>query len=161
MKVERSYTDRLMQTLNDKLPPPRLVLKHADKFTAGIADVSCSWNGSTNWIEVKRVRPGERLRSVVEMVQVVTGMQLAAATKGRAFFVVYGPRYTELWTPAKVLEEMRSETPVPSGLPSGVFLNFRELLLSRGNFRIPVASDHEAVVRLIRDFDTNAGSCYR
>lgn len=50
--TEAQLTYRLTRMLRLRLPQAT-VFKHADGFTAGMPDVSISWEGHTVWVEVK------------------------------------------------------------------------------------------------------------
>jgi hypothetical protein len=161
MVVERTFTDGLIRRLVT-MPKPHLYLKHSDTFTSGIPDLTFSVFGATNWIEVKRQTGAERWNVIARMDQVVTGIQLFNATRGRAFFVRYEnrPEATSIWAPRRVLEDMRSEHAVTCEfLNPREIVNFAEILRTRGIIRVP-GFDHGIVERLIRDFDTDRRSCY-
>lgn len=38
--------------------PTAVVYRHEDRFSAGVPDISVSWNGRTSWWEVKWAHPG-------------------------------------------------------------------------------------------------------
>lgn len=78
-----------------------VVLKHADKVTGDIPDVSISVFGGTSWIELKYLRKGEKLKDIVKEGQMILGHQLATTCNGRAWIVVFEafPRAVSVWRP--------------------------------------------------------------
>lgn len=101
MKDERAFTVKAMEAVRQRLRGA-VVIKHADKATAGIPDFSASWHGQTYWAEMKLLRPGKRLRHIVEVAQLVLCNQLSVATNGRCWFFVLAPGETQVWTPARL-----------------------------------------------------------
>lgn len=77
---ESVYSNGLVKMLRSRLPGS-VVFKHADALTAGIPDISVTWNGRTTWLEVKVGR------IVGRGVQALTIQRLALA--GRCWYVVY------------------------------------------------------------------------
>ena len=77
------------------------VLKHCDKATSAIPDVSMSWAGFTAWIEMKYLRKRDTLKKIVDMDQLIMCNELATTTDGRCWIVVYeeDPRQMTIWTP--------------------------------------------------------------
>ena len=69
-----------------------VVFRHEDQFTAGIPDISVTWNGLTCWIEVKHVTPKKPFKA--------TGLQIQTAKKlakqGNCYIVVYHESKTGL-----------------------------------------------------------------
>lgn len=78
-----------------------VVLKHCDKATSAIPDVSISYLGPTAWIEMKYLRKGEKLKKIIDMDQLIMCNELATTTDGRCWIVVYEehPRRTSIWIP--------------------------------------------------------------
>jgi hypothetical protein len=64
--------------------PSFIVLKHADRFTHGVPDVSISGHRSTSWWEFKHADPDFKSPGVQEL----TMLRLANATQ-RAWYVIY------------------------------------------------------------------------
>ena len=60
-----------------------VVIRHEDRFTDGIPDISVTGRGKTSWIEVKYANPKFQCRGIQEL----TMKRLALA--GLAYFVVY------------------------------------------------------------------------
>lgn len=87
MNNERSLTDRLMETLEAGLPKSR-VIKHSDRFTSGIPDVSCSWRHATSWLEIKRLKPTEIVFDQLDPDQLVECFKLQRACD-RAWVIAY------------------------------------------------------------------------
>jgi hypothetical protein len=58
--VNEAYLKRkLVDTLRVTMPGA-VVIRHEDKFTAGVPDLSVSWNGITSFVEVKYQRKGRK-----------------------------------------------------------------------------------------------------
>lgn len=85
--TERYVTERLMEQF--KQLPEWEVIKHADKFTSGIPDMSVSGNGRTSWLELKLLKRGELAVNAVEPAQRITCCRLERATGGRCWVIVY------------------------------------------------------------------------
>lgn len=77
------------------------ILKHCDKATSAIPDISMSFLGSTAWIEMKYLRKGRSLKSIVDMDQLIMCNELATTTDGRCWIVIYeeDPKRVTIWTP--------------------------------------------------------------
>lgn len=93
MKLESQLTAALKKHLINALGG--VVFKHADAITAGIPDLSVTWNGHTSWVEVKRGK-GVKTRGV----QAYTLRQLSA--EGSCWVVQYTEEVTRIWRPAHV-----------------------------------------------------------
>jgi hypothetical protein len=105
--TEATLTRELLKILERKLSGA-VIIKHADRFRAGVPDASITWNGTTSWLEVKYVRRRHRgalPKSQFPAAQFVTMAQLAAA--GRAIYLVYFGRRLTLWHPRAVLGAIR------------------------------------------------------
>lgn len=92
--TERTITTNVIKHVRGAIRHA-VVLKHADRFTAGIPDFSVSVMGGTTWIEMKYQRAGARLIDIIDTVQLHLCYQLATVTNGRCWIVVY----EELQTP--------------------------------------------------------------
>ena len=79
---ESTIKSALVKTLRLALPG-FVVIRHEDRFTAGVPDISVTGHGLTSWWEVKFANP--RLHS--RDVQRLTALRLASA--GVCFYVVY------------------------------------------------------------------------
>lgn len=77
-----------------------MVIKHADRSTKGIPDVSWSALGRTCWIENKYLRKGEYLKDILDQQQLVICHQLMTTTN-RCWVLIYGvdPARIEIWEP--------------------------------------------------------------
>lgn len=73
----------LVRELRKTLPRAAVVFRHEDRITAGIPDISVTWNGRTTWLEIKYANPGLKSRGIQDL----TLLRLAAA--GVARYVVY------------------------------------------------------------------------
>jgi hypothetical protein len=107
--TEKQLTADLRKELDR---PGWLVLKHADKSTVGIPDLSVSGAGRVVWIEVKYVRPDSSVeREVTKHPAQWANMRLLEhATARKAFYVVYEEREprkftTSLWLPSELERE--------------------------------------------------------
>lgn len=113
--TEATLTRELLKVLERKLPGA-VVIKHADRFTAGIPDASLTWAGTTSWLEVKYVRRNllrtgdvclAPLRRQFPTIQLIMMERLAAA--GSAVYLVYFDRLLTLWHPAAVGASVRQQ----------------------------------------------------
>lgn len=97
---ERDYSVKVMTTAQKALRGSE-VIKHSDRFTAGVPDISISWIGFTNWIEDKVIRGKQTLRSVIGPDQILQCTRLATATDGRCWIVVFDEalQRTTIWLP--------------------------------------------------------------
>jgi hypothetical protein len=62
-----------------KLAPNALAIRHEDKVTTGIPDLSLSYAGITTWWEFKVIRVGDGPEPFSPRVQVVTALRLDRA----------------------------------------------------------------------------------
>jgi len=60
-----------------------VIFRHEDQYTAGIPDISVTWNGHTTWLEVKLANPRIKGRGI----QKHTAMELAKS--GKCWYVIY------------------------------------------------------------------------
>ena len=65
--------------------PGAVVLVHADRYTAGIPDMSVTYHGFTLWLEIKHVTPDKLLNTTD--IQRQTCIDLAA--HGDCLYVIY------------------------------------------------------------------------
>lgn len=79
---EAKLKSELMAVLRPHIPGA-VCLRHEDKLTSGIPDISVTWGNRTSWWEVKYADP--RLES--KGIQDVTMMKLAGA--GTANYIIY------------------------------------------------------------------------
>jgi len=111
---ERSLTSGLMLVLGVMFPRAEII-KHSDRFTSGIPDLSVTNAGLTTWIEVKYVRRGSSLRAEVSPIQLLRCRRLARATRDRCWFIAYyeHPRRVCLVTPS-TLAACKTGEPIPA-----------------------------------------------
>ena len=103
---ERKITEEVLAELR-KLRGA-VVLKHADRFTKGVPDLSVSVLGGTSWIELKYLRKKARLRDVVDTLQLTLCHELATTTNGRCWVVVFEeePRRVTVWQPQALFRHL-------------------------------------------------------
>lgn len=53
MVTESQFTGRLLKELRLRLGPSAVILKHCDRYTSGVPDVSVTLNDHTLWLEIK------------------------------------------------------------------------------------------------------------
>jgi hypothetical protein len=106
--TEAELKDGLVKTLKKQLGNA-VVLRHEDKNTAGIPDISVTYLGRTIWMEVKYAFPYTEGRGL----QLLTCLRLAE--HGICWFVVYkevrGERQTLLVKPSDIIAKRLEETP--------------------------------------------------
>jgi hypothetical protein len=85
--TERTLTTDLMHYLTIRYPRAA-ILKHSDRFTSGIPDLTISVKGHTTWFEIKYVRKGSSLEKELQPLQKFTCRQLWTATE-RCWIVAY------------------------------------------------------------------------
>lgn len=86
--IEGRLTRVLTASLSTYTLNAPVIIKHADKFTSGVPDRTVSWNGSTTWLELKRLlRPNEEIK--FRPRQLDTLCDLEVQTGGRSWLVVY------------------------------------------------------------------------
>jgi hypothetical protein len=93
---EATLKNQLVKKLRE-LMPGFVILRHEDRHTAGIPDISVTGCGRTSWWEVKHANPDWKSRGIQEL----TCMRLAAA--GICFYITYedktGVKRTIISTP--------------------------------------------------------------
>jgi len=83
--TEASLKSALVKALRLRYPNA-VVLRHEDKITHGIPDISFTLNGRTSWWEGKFANPGFDTKGI----QTLTMMRLAK--QGRAYYIVWDKR---------------------------------------------------------------------
>lgn len=63
--------------------PFAVVLRHEDKITSGIPDMSFTDGGSTSWWEAKLANPGFKSKGIQEL------MMLRLGRRGKAFYIIW------------------------------------------------------------------------
>jgi len=106
---ESKFTEKLKDHLL-KTYPGMLWQKHSDRFTAGIVDVECVYNGRTVWLEIK-VRADIPTRKQINLVGMGQGkiqpLQLEFLSARVAcgiggYGVWHTPYGVSLWAPARL-----------------------------------------------------------
>ena len=90
--IESTIKSTLIKYLSEHLKRSK-VLRHEDRLTAGIPDISITWNMNTSWLEVKLVTVVQRhnmsmYKLKARQQQTLTAVQLAVAG-GRCWHVLY------------------------------------------------------------------------
>jgi hypothetical protein len=80
---ESKLRSALTKILTHELPLAK-ILRHEDKYTAGIPDLSVTWRGYTIWLEVKYANPV--LRRGKEIQQYTTNWLMQ---QGLCWYVIY------------------------------------------------------------------------
>ena len=82
--TESTLTQQLIKRVKMDLHGA-VVLKHADRFTSGVPDLSITWHGKTSWWEVKYANP----RFESPSIQHLTCLRLAIA--GTCHYLIFTP----------------------------------------------------------------------
>ena len=99
MPSEAHKTHRFKEALKDRLGFDGFIIKHSDKFTAGIPDTTITYNGRTLWLEFKK-RPDDFTGSFSDLlkasnrkskIQMFNLWRLDRTSQGRAFYIVFEP----------------------------------------------------------------------
>lgn len=100
-KLKGALCDVARQTLKSFV-----IIRHEDRFTHGIPDISIDGNKTCTWLEVKYANPGFKTKGIQEL----TMLRLALAS--HAYFVVYWERNKEKRTyivdPCDIGKDMNS-----------------------------------------------------
>lgn len=83
MPTEASLTHDLGEAIKKRLNGA-IVIKHADRFNAGIPDMSVTWMRVTSWWEVKYSRDGKFKSPAIQST-----MCRRLARHGYCFYIVY------------------------------------------------------------------------
>jgi hypothetical protein len=99
-KSERKHTAKMMLATRNLLRGAE-VIKHADRFTKGVPDVTSSWMGATYWLEDKWLQAGQHYKDIIDVAQMMRCHSLATTTNGKCWYVVFeeSPNRTSIWTP--------------------------------------------------------------
>ena len=79
---EKTLVSALIEILERELLGA-VVFNHADRMTAGIPDVSVTWNGWTSWLEAKYANPSFEVKGIQKL------MMGRLAAQGLAWFIIY------------------------------------------------------------------------
>lgn len=103
MKTERKLSVDLMAECRRQLRGSKVV-KHSDRFTTGVPDITVSWLGITAWLEDKYLRKGEKLKDIIGSDQLVFCHELSTTTMGKCAIVIYEehPKRTTIWIPRRL-----------------------------------------------------------
>lgn len=107
MKNERKISVDLMNYLAPRLKHS-LVLKHNDRSTGGIPDISVTWFGPTFWIENKHWKNGQTLKKINNTEQLIMCHQLSISSMGRCWISVYRdePKELTIWQPRVLMARL-------------------------------------------------------
>lgn len=105
--TEAMLKSALMRYLRKK-HPSAVILRHEDRITAGIPDVSVTWDGSTSWWEVKYAKSRIRTRGIQELTC------LRLARQGLCYYLIYEERdafhkRTRIVTPVELQQGLDGE----------------------------------------------------
>lgn len=108
MTTESSITSEMMAALRQE-SRKAVILKHADRFTFAIPDISVTYKGVTQWLEVKYVRRSYRELLGERNIYVQIAMIGKLGRQGVGWFVVfYGDpvQYTDVLTAEQLKARM-------------------------------------------------------
>lgn len=128
---EGTLKTKLKHTLLQVLPGA-VVWNHTGAFTSGIPDLSCSWGGTTSWIEVKYSPVGRRSRP--------TPLQVAALKSLAAAGVpAYLLEYREVQQ-GRAVELSRAQ---PDGTAVDSFVSYGAKLFDHEGVAMALRTEHE------------------
>ena len=118
--TESEFTKLFITGLIEELSPNFTVLKHSDRFTSGIPDISVSdGTGTTLWIEVKNLEEGARFHQPRKYVD--KKLQLHTCKNLGGFYLVNDPHHGGvLMISADELETWLKSVPLPTVPAYGV-----------------------------------------
>lgn len=118
--TESQNTQELLKQIKAYVPPGILVLKHCDRFTAGVPDLSISSGRTTLWVECKMLRGNADLEP---RLFVDSQVQLEYACRVRGWYYVYQSKLHKfaLWEAEAVRRVLNSGTAYPAlqGMSTG------------------------------------------
>lgn len=85
---EGTLTKTFMDLAVGTLTRPVKVIKHNDRSTGGIPDVTVIWNGPTSWLEFKYLEPKQTVHDELKPLQLETCVDLEKASQ-RCWVVAY------------------------------------------------------------------------
>ena len=84
--MNEAYLKKRLKEALKKALPGCVVVRHEDKFSAGVPDMSVTWAGVTSWVEVKYQRTGRKVPPTALQELTLVGL---AATGAPAYLVTY------------------------------------------------------------------------
>jgi hypothetical protein len=134
-----------------------VILKHSDRATSAIPDVTVTWWERTFWIENKHQKKGQSLDDINKTDQLIMCNELAMASGGRCWISIYrdDPKDLTIWQPRVlaahlwpkiILGELSMEPAVITDLSVNVF----NVLKATGSIRCS-GWNHELQRRLMID----------
>jgi len=87
--VNEAYLKRALKDALRVALPGCVVVRHEDKFTAGVPDLSVTWAGVTSWIEVKYERKGRLAKLTALQEKALQDLAMAGAP---AYALTYAER---------------------------------------------------------------------
>lgn len=116
--TEAKLTAKLKTALENGLAYA-VVIKHCDAITAGVPDMSVTWNGRTTWLEIKRVVNGTLHSKGIQFL-----MLSRLAVVGSAFYIVFDEKLNRTFmVPPYQLKNKTYEDLALSGHPLGLGLS--------------------------------------
>lgn len=153
---ENELSAKLMDRMRVDMRGAKIV-KHNDRSTSGVPDISASWLGFTNWIEDKLWRPGRTLKSILKSDQLISCHEFAVTTHGRCWVVVYQvePKQMVIWQPRCLLAQVfhkviLGENKDPTHVHAPGEVNLAQVVKVMGAIRLD-GWHHEYVTKLIAD----------
>lgn len=105
---ERDITTALTKSLKSELKGAKII-KHSDRATSSIPDMTVSWRGNTYWLEIKFRRPGKAYKDVIGIDQLITCGELSTTTNNKCWVVCYELDKTKrltIWQPRRLAAEV-------------------------------------------------------
>lgn len=84
--MNEAYLKKRFKEALRTVMPGCVVIRHEDKFSAGIPDLSVAWNGTVSWIEVKYSRAGRLSRPTALQAE---ALKQLAANSVPAYLLTY------------------------------------------------------------------------
>jgi hypothetical protein len=84
--TESQMTRKLIASLK-RMHPQAVIIKHSDRFTSGVPDLSITKDGVTTWIECKKLTPD--FLANLDLLQLNTMLKLER--QGTAYYVFFEP----------------------------------------------------------------------
>lgn len=155
---ERELSVKQMKIVGTRLFGSKTI-KHSDRATSGIPDITYSWGGHTFWVENKHLALGKTWKDILKTDQMVSCHELWRTTSGKSWIVVYrdSPMDTTIWFPRTLMAEAFPKVVIPDSrvlsVPTveTVCPNVWNVLETVGAVRV-AGWDHQFVVRMITDY---------